>query len=59
MHKHGNKLTLPRCGQKIQVEAVAGVAPNDYTHKLFIWEWISQLDRTSVTQGLLAGHLFV
>ena len=32
-------------------------AQNDYTHILLIWELISQLHRTSVTQGFLAGIL--
>ena len=32
-------------------------AQNDYTHIFIVWELISQLHRTSVTQGFLAGIL--
>ena len=32
-------------------------APNDYTDIFIVWELISQSDRTSVTQGFLAGIL--
>ena len=32
-------------------------AQNDYTHIFIVWELLSQLHRTSATQGLLAGIL--
>ena len=34
-------------------------AQNDYTHIFIVWELISQLHRTSVTQGFLAETVFL
>ena len=34
-------------------------AQNDYTHIFILWELISQMHRTSVTQGLLADFFCV
>ena len=33
------------------------IGPKKFTHIFMIWELISQLHRTSVTQGVLAGVL--
>ena len=34
-------------------------AQNDYTHIFIVWELIPKLHRTSVTQGFLAGIIFL